>query len=410
MEFNIWENPELATEDERKLFSMVSAMYGVGDYQDYNGKARAYGYVPDFTEKDYRGTVKSRPPVAVLPTSLSLDDYITVVEKDDFIHSTRRNETPLYLISGALDVYENAANAESDGAPFIDDMYKLMEKVMNDRGADKLGIYDGQRFHYDFEYNGDVISYDRVIGSFGSEELLALRDEGTRAKIKESMNNTVLPNEKFEEPESIARLRKNYDEELTASDILEKLDNNKQLDDFKTYLQDWEKKVDDFWNIDNVQYFSYSFWDEHLHDVKQNMDNFKAIKTWQAEIGRFEERKKDKMMEQAAQQAPVKNDEPVNTATEDIAVAPSGAAAVTVVLPPEFVGYMEAMMKTISAQNETISAQNEAILALNKKVDCVLEQLAAKDSPAQKKEEQKTLYEYMEDPIFKMKWEQENQR
>ena len=353
MKYNIWETEaESLTEDEIKLYGMVNAVYGLGDYLPPEGRARVHGYVPDFADDDKTGMRKSRPPVGwtEMPFGAYSAAFGTEESREDKFDDTRRKRKNAYkgFLSGALDVYENAANAATMDTPFIDDMYSLMDKVMKDKGADELGIRE-ITFHYDFEYKGAKFSYDRFIGSFGSEELLALKNdyEGTKARIEEAMNNTVLPSEKFAEPESIARIRKLYGEDLTMPEILEKLDDVQQLDDFRKYLEDCEKKVDDFWNIDNVQYFSYKFWDKNIDKVVQNMENLKTVKAWQEEIGYYDERKKDEKMKQAAQ-----NKEESRSDESDVSVAPSGVAAVLV--SPEAEKYLKGIYEELMKQNKLL--------------------------------------------------------
>ena len=157
MEFKIWETidnaPETLTEDEINLYGMVNRYYG--RCKD-NNEFRQTGWF-EIPEEAYMKKIS---------------DYQSDIASGKSPEQAMKYDNLVYrgLLSGALDVFDNAKESGK-----IDELLQLTEKVMKDRGADKLEIYD-------ITYHG------RLIGTIGSEELFALRDnyEEKKAEIEKA--------------------------------------------------------------------------------------------------------------------------------------------------------------------------------------------------------------------------------
>jgi hypothetical protein len=349
MEFKIWETEDV-TDDEIKLVGLVNSVYGLADRHKVYG-VRVCGYSPLYFPEGAQSYMG-------YPRGYYQLDYDTWLYR----YSVKKNSLWHYkdpyrgFLSGALEVFENAKEVWSEDKSFIDDLFALMDKVMKNRGADELGIID-ITFKHSFEYNGETISYKRQIGQIGSKELLSLKEdyEGTKAKIENCMKKTVLSKEEFGEPEYVTRLRRIYNEELTMPQVLEKLAYNNQLEDFKEYLIEWEKKVDDFWNIENVQYFPSRFWDEHIKDVERNVENMKTIKIWQAEIGYYEERQKDEKSKEIAE----------NSKDNAYNVGMSGAAGLNIEIEQEKIKYLKGIFEQLVEINKKLGNESAKVVLPN---------------------------------------------
>ena len=272
MEFKIWETidnaPETLTEDEINLYGMVNRYYGRCKMVN-----RYYGRCEDNNE--FRQTGWFEIPEEAYMEKIS--DYQSDIASGKSPEQAMKYDNLVYrgLLSGALDVFDNAKEGGK-----IDELLQLTEKVMKDRGADKLEIYD-------ITYHG------RLIGTIGSEELFALRDnyEEKKAEIESWMDEAVLFKGDFVEPEYVTKMRSSYDEELGYADVLEKLDKIGRMDEFKDYLSEWEQDSVAFWDIEHVQYFTWEFWHKHAIDILSKDKNAEICKSWRHEMERYEHRK-----------------------------------------------------------------------------------------------------------------------